>query len=336
MTASTAPGQTTRAPAPAQAPNSTPADTDETKKTVHYAIAANAAIMLAKAIAGGLTGSAALLAEAAHSAADTGNQVLLRVSLSRAEKPPDEEHPFGFGRERFFWALLVAVLMFVLGSIFSIGEGVLAFYVHLGRDRFPLLYAVLVVALVAESVSLARVLRELSGGAADAGLSVAEYLRTSTDPTTKTVLFEDVTGVAGVLVAAAGIAAHQITGQRAYEGAASIVIGLGLAAVALELGGISKDLIIGRPARPDEIARLRETVARYPEVDEIVDLRTVHTGPHDLFVAMRLDFRNGIPSEVIEDVSTRIERDLRTVVRDVGEVFLDATGSVRSGDSARP
>jgi cation diffusion facilitator family transporter len=309
-------------------------DAAETKRTVHWAIAANLAITVAKVTAGALSGSAALLAEAAHSSADTGNQLLLRISLSRAERPPDDEHPFGFGRERFFWALLVAVLMFVLGAIFSVGEGVLAFFVELGHDRFPLLYGVLAVALVAESISLARVLRELRGSAAEAELSLREYLRASTDPTTKTVLFEDAAGVAGVLVAAAGIAAHQATGMRAWEGGASIVIGLGLAVVAFELGSISKALLIGQPARPEELARIRGAVNAYPEVGEIVDLRTVHSGPHDLVVAMRLDFRDGITSEVIEDVSARIERDLRAIVPDVAEVYLDAT-RVRSADTAR-
>ena len=180
MTVSTADG----ADAPGHDGRSASPDASETKRTVHWAIAANLVITLAKAVAGGLSGSAALLAEAAHSAADTGNQLLLRVSLARAEKPPDEEHPFGFGRERFFWALLVAVLMFVLGAIFSVGEGVLAFYVGLGRDRFVLLYAVLAVSLVAESVSLTRVLRELRRSAAEAKFSLRDYLRASTDPTT--------------------------------------------------------------------------------------------------------------------------------------------------------
>ena len=331
MTVSTADG----ADAPGHDGRSASPDASETKRTVHWAIAANLVITLAKAVAGGLSGSAALLAEAAHSAADTGNQLLLRVSLARAEKPPDEEHPFGFGRERFFWALLVAVLMFVLGAIFSVGEGVLAFYVGLGRDRFVLLYAVLALSLVAESVSLTRVLRELRRSAAEAKFSLRDYLRASTDPTTKTVLFEDVAGVIGVLVAAAGIGAHQATGRRAWEGVASIVIGLGLGAVAFELGSTSKDLLIGTPARAAELARIHEAITAHPEVGEIVDLRTVHTGPHDLFVAVRLDFRDGITSEAIEDVSARIETELRTVVPDVAEVFLDAT-RVRSAGSARP
>ena len=185
----------------------------------------------------------------------------------------------------------------------------------------------LAVALLAESVSFTRVLRELRRGADRAKLGLGRYLDVSTDPTTKTVLFEDVAGVVGVLVAAAGIAAHQVTGQRAYEGVASIVIGIGLAVVAFELGAVSKDLLIGQSARPEELARIRDAIADYPEVAEIVDVRTVHTGPHDLFVAIRVDFRDGVTSEVIEEVSARIEHDLRAVVPDVADVFLDRRGS---------
>ena len=301
----------------------------ETKSTVQYALVANLAVALVKGIAGVLTGSAALLAETAHSLADTGNQVLLRISLSRAEKPPDEDHPFGYGRERFFWALLVAVLVFFTGALFSVAEGIYAFFVRGGHDRFALAYAVLAFSFVAESLSLAAVLRKTRRGARRAGWSVGGYLRASTDPTVKTVIFEDAAAVAGVVIAAAGIGAHQLTGNRAWEGLASISIGCGLGFVAIKLGRASKDLIIGEPARPAERAAIHEAVLAHPEVDAVVDLRTVHLGPHQLFVAIRLDFRDGITSEAIEDVSTVIEEELRYVVPDVSDVFLDATNARR-------
>src|SRR5215475_4295991 len=171
----------------------------ETKRTVDVAMASNLVITAAKLGGGLLSGSVALLAEAAHSLADTGNQVLLRISLSRSERKPDEEHPFGYGRERFFWALLVAVLMFVLGSIFSIAEGTAAFFFG-GRDRFVIAYAVLAVAFVAESISLIRAVTELRSGACRQRSSVRSYLRASTDPTLMSVLFEDTAAVAGVIL----------------------------------------------------------------------------------------------------------------------------------------
>ena len=305
----------------------TVAPSSETKVTVHYAIAANLALTLLKGTAGILTGSAALLAEAAHSFADTGNQVLLRISLSRAERPPDEEHPFGYGRERFFWALLVAVLMFVAGAVFSFGEGAYAFVAQGGKEWFALSYAVLGASFVAELISLRKALAEVTSGARRTGWSASDYLRVSTDPTVKTVLFEDAAAVVGVTIAAAGIGAHQLSGNRRWEGVASIAIGLVLSFVALKLGRASKDLIIGQPALPAERAAIRDAVLAYPEVDAVVDLRTVHLGPHHLFVAIRLDFRDDIDSAAIEDVSTAIEQELRRVVPDVSDVFLDATNA---------
>jgi cation diffusion facilitator family transporter len=255
------------------------------------------------------------------------------VSLSRGEKAPDEEHPFGYGRERFFWALLVAVLMFVLGATFSISEGVLAFFVA-GRDRFVIAYVVLAIAFVAECVSLVRALLELRSAARGHGCSIRAHLRASTDPTLKSVLFEDVAAVTGVVVASVGVVAHQLTGLRAAEAVASIVIGCGLAYVAFVLGKLSKDLLIGRPALPAERRAIRDAVAAYPAIESVTDLRTVHVGPTNLFVAIRVQFRDATTAREISEISGRVAADLRRVVPDISDVYLDSTRMGRS-DAAR-
>jgi cation diffusion facilitator family transporter len=309
-----------------------PSHAGETKRTVNVAIAADLAIAVGKLAGGLLSGSVALLAEAAHSVADTGNQVLLRVSLSRGEKAADEEHPFGYGRERFFWALLVAVLMFVLGAIFSISEGALAFFLA-GRDRFVIAYAVLAVALVADSVSLARALFELRAGARRQGCSLRGYLRASTDPTLKSVLFEDVAAVTGVVVAVAGVLVHQFTGRRGAEAVASIVIGCGLAYVAFRLGKLSKDLLIGRPALPSERQAIRDVVVAEPAIENVTDLRTMHIGPTDLLVAIRVEFCDGATAEEISDSSDRVAARLRRVVPDISDVYLDSTRTASASDA---
>jgi cation diffusion facilitator family transporter len=308
------------------------------KSTVHYAIAANLVIALVKAVAAVVSGSAALVAETAHSLADTGNQVLLRVSLSKAERPPDEEHPFGYGRERFFWALLVAVTMFVLGALASIGEGLLAIFVG-GETTYAIAYVVLAIALVAETVSLVRAVLELRAGAVREGWPFNRYLRRSTDPTVRTVLFEDTAGIVGVLVAAAGIAAHQVTGARMWEGVASIAIGLLLGWLAVILGRNSKNLIIGQPADAEERATIEQTVVRQPEVERLRQLRTVHLGPDHLFVAVDLQFKSEITAAEIERAARRMESELRAAVPDVGDVLLDLAGKAEesmpaSGESA--
>jgi len=294
------------------------------KSTVHYAIGANLAVAVAKAVAAVMSGSAALIAETAHSLADTGNQILLRVSLSKAEQPPDDEHPFGYGRERFFWALLVAVTMFVLGAIVSVAEGVVAILIG-GETSFTIAYAVLAVALVAETISFVRAVSELRAGARRQGWSFNRYVHRSTDPTVRTVLFEDAAAIAGVLVAAAGIAAHQLTGARLWEGVASIAIGALLAAVAVALGSNSKDLIIGQPADPQERAAIERTITEQSEVEKLHALRTVHLGPDHLFVGIHLRFREDLTAREIEQASGRMRDELQDVVPDIGDVFLDLT-----------
>jgi cation diffusion facilitator family transporter len=295
------------------------------RKTVLIAMAANAAIAVAKGVAGALSGSAGLLAEAAHSVADTINQVFLLVSLSLGEKPPDEEHPFGHGKERFFWALLAAVMIFVAGSIFSVVEGVLRLRQKGGEQSYALVYGVLVFALVAESLALARAVRQTRRAAGEAGLPFARFVRESREPTNKTVVAEDAVAVTGVLVALTGTALHQLTGNVVWDAAAAWVIGFLLALVAFGLGWNMKDLLIGAAARPEQRQRLREVIESHPSVDALVDLRTMYIGPHDLLVAARVDLRDGLDSSDVERTADELDSTLREAVSEVEQVFLDAT-----------
>lgn len=299
-----------------------PVKSSGVKSTVHYAIASNLIIAVAKAIAAVLTGSAALVAETAHSVADTGNQALLRISLSKAERPADEEHPFGYGRERFFWALLVAVMIFLVGALASLAEGVLAILVN-AETRFTLAYVVLALAFVTEGVSLARAYVEVRRGADREGWSFNHYVRVSTDPTVRTVLFEDAGAVIGVLIAAGGLLGHQLTGERYWEGIASILIGLLLAVIAFSLGQTSKELLIGRPARESERDAIRAIVANHPEIEQILDLRTVHLGPESLFVALRVALLPDLPASRIEAVFSEVNREITREIADAFAVYLD-------------
>jgi cation diffusion facilitator family transporter len=298
----------------------------ESKKTVLAALFANLAIAVAKTVAGLLGGSAAMLAEAAHSFADTMNQVFLLVSLSLGDREPDEDHPFGYGKERFFWALLAAVFIFVSGSLFSLWQGV---HGLLGggtvEGGYLLTYAVLVFALVAEGSSWWRAVHQVRGEAAAAGEPVAVYVRQSNDPTVKTVLFEDSAAVTGVVLALVGVGLHQLTGKAFFDAAASILIGVLLAYVAYRLGRDSRGLLIGEAARPDQREALRRAILAHPEVDEVLQLLTMYLGPRSLLVAVRLDLRDGLSSQQVEAVSSRIEEELAEVVPDVAQVFLDPT-----------
>jgi cation diffusion facilitator family transporter len=298
----------------------------ESKKTVYAAMAANLAIAIAKTVAGLIGRSPAMLAEAAHSVADTMNQVFLLVSLSLGDRKPDEEHPFGYGKERFFWAFLAAVFIFVSGAVFSLYEGVRALVTSGASEAsFLISYAVLGFSLVAEGASLYRAVMQVRGEARAQGERIGSYLRQSTDPTVRTVLFEDSAAVTGVVLALIGVGLHNLTGERFWEGLASIAIGLLLVVVAYVLGRFSKGLLIGESARPEQRELLRKVIVAHPEVEDVLELLTMHLGPNALLVAVRLDLRDDLTAGQVEQLSNQIDGELRQAVEEVSQVFLDAT-----------
>jgi cation diffusion facilitator family transporter len=307
----------------------------ETRRTVLVALAANLSIAFAKAIGGVASGSAAMLAEAAHSLADTTNQVFLLLSIRLGTRAADRDHPFGHGQERFFWSFLAAVFMFVAGGVFSIAEGV---YRLTGssseKSSFPVAYAVLAVALIAEGVSLVRAVRQTRGQAREAGLPYRVFVRQTRDPTTKTVVFEDSAAVVGVLIALAGVALHEVTGSSAWDAGASIAIGVLLMAIAFAIGHDTRHLLIGASARPDEHEDILRAIRSFDGVDHVLDLRTMVLAPHALLVAARIDLADGLESDQVEQLSNEIEKGLREANPDVAEVFLDATPADRRPRSA--
>ena len=297
----------------------------ESRKTVLVALGANAGIGVVKLAAGLLGASSALLAEAAHSAADTTNQLFLLASLSSSERRPDEQHPFGYGKERFLWSFMAAIFIFVSGALFSLYEGVSELVEGGEGGGWGYTYAALAAALVLEGLSLLRALRQTSRDAGEARRPVRRYVRTSRDPTTKTVVFEDSAAVTGVLIALAGVALHQLTGRSAFDAAGAILIGCLLAGVAYGLWRDTRGLLIGEAALPEERERLAEILDRHRDVDETVDLLTMALGPATLLVAARLDLADGLDSGDIERVSREIDEEMRRAVPAVRYVFLDPT-----------
>jgi cation diffusion facilitator family transporter len=296
------------------------------RRTVLIALGANAAIAVAKLVAGLISGSSALLAETAHSVADTMNQIFLLYSLKLSEREPDAEHPFGYGKERFFWSFLAAVGIFVAGAGFSLYEGLdRVFGPAQEPGSFGIAYAVLAFSLLAEGASLARAWRQTRREARERRRSHVDYLRASRDPTTKTVLFEDSAAVVGVVLACAGIALHQATGNQVYDGLASIAIAVLLATIAVALGRDTRELLIGEAATPEEREAIMEIIQSDPAVDRVLELLTMALAPDRLLVAVRVDLADGLTADEIERASTEIERQLRERVPTVWQVFLDAT-----------
>src|SRR3954447_5932137 len=246
----------------------------ETKRTVWYAFFANLAIAIAKAIGGVISGSSAMMAEAGHSLADTTNPIFLRISPSRADRGSDEQHPFGYGQERFFWAFLAAAFIFVAGALFSIFEGGARLMKPANESGGAIPLAVLAVAFVAEGISWLRAIRQTREEARERRLPFRRFIRESRDPTAKTVVFEDSAALVGVLLAAIGITLDHLTGAQMFDALASIAIGLLLAFVAVTLGRDVKGLLLGEAALPEERERMYEVLSRHEGVDEVMEMRT--------------------------------------------------------------
>jgi cation diffusion facilitator family transporter len=290
-----------------------------TRVTVLVALAANLVIAVAKAVGGLLTQSPALLSEAAHSVADSLNEVFLLAALRRSRRPADARHPFGYGKERFFWSLLAAVGIFVMGGCFSFFQGIEALRGG-GEETFTGYVAgmvVLGVAFVAEGLSLLRALYQVrrQGGAAG-GLR---------DPALRTVVAEDGTAVIGVTLAFAGMALHMVTGQVVWEASASLAIGALLVFVAYRLGRDARDQLIGEAADPEAAGRIRALLEAQPEIDSVEALLTMKTGLETALVAARVDLVPGIDSEQVEEVAVRIKRSIARTVAEADQIFLDVT-----------
>ena len=272
-----------------------------------------------------------MLAEAAHSLADTTNQCFLLVSIALGRREPTESRPFGHAQERFVWTFMAAIGMFLAGATFAIGFGVYELLAHQGEtEGFLVAYVILGVGLAAEGTSWARALRQTRREARSAGKPVLRHARESRDPNLKMVVFEDSAALLGLVLAAAGIALNQLTGRIFWDPMASILIGLLLVSVAFWMGRDVKHLLVGSAALPEERAAIENVIENYDEVDDVQELLTMVLGPNALLVAARIDLRNDVDAKRVEQVSSDIEDRIREVVPDVTEVFLDATPSSNS------
>ena len=295
-----------------------------TRRTVIVAGTANIVVGLAKLAAGIISGSSAMLAEAAHSAADTLNQVFLLTSLHQAERPADRDHPFGHGQDRYFWSLLAAFGIFIAGGGFSIFEGLLA--LTRSHNENPLVaYVTLAVAFAAEGTSFARALWQVRGEARRRRENVLHHVESSPDITVKVALFEDSAAMVGLILAALGVGLSQLTGSSVWDGWASIAIGVLLVVVAIKLAMDSRELLIGRAADPAVQQLIREEIESRPGVDALLELRTMHMGPDSLIVAARVALNDEMGADQTEDLADEIDRRLSEKLPLQLNVFIDPT-----------
>jgi cation diffusion facilitator family transporter len=305
----------------------------ESKLAVYGAIAANVAIAVTKFIVAGITGSSAMLSEGIHSTVDTGNGILLLVGMKLSQRPATVEHPFGHGKELYFWGLIVAVLIFGLGGGISAYEGVL----HM-RDPEPMTdptwnYIVLALAALFEGTSFTIALRQFL---AEAGpLPFWRALHTSKDPTTYTVLAEDAAALAGLAIAALGIyASHRLEMPR-LDGAASVLIGVLLAGVAVLLIRESRGLLIGEGLRRDTAHEIRRMVAAHHDVRKVGLPLSMYIGADEVLLTLDVEFDKQAPAEDVAAAIESIEREIRERYPRIKRIYIEARSHITLPPSAQ-
>ncbi|MEO8456111.1 MAG: cation diffusion facilitator family transporter [Sphingomicrobium sp.] len=281
--------------------------TTTTTRTLVIALAANLGIAVSKFVAAAITGSSAMLTEGVHSVVDCTNQLLLMWGRHASKRPADTLHPFGYGRELYFWSFVVAVLVFSLGAGVSVYEGVL----HIMNPEeavSPLVaYAVLVIAFVLEGWSTVEAYRDFAKSKGQ--LSFFEAIRRSKDPPNFIVLLENGAAMAGIVAAAAGLALSQLTGDPFYDGAASVVIGTILAVTAALLAYESKALLIGEAADPELVQALHDMVQSKKGVTAVGQVLTVHSSPDQITAMLSVDFDDDITARDVENLVWGIEEE---------------------------
>uniref|UniRef100_UPI0035CBE078 cation diffusion facilitator family transporter n=1 Tax=uncultured Sphingomonas sp. TaxID=158754 RepID=UPI0035CBE078 len=284
------------------------------------ALVANLGIAVAKFVAAAISGSSSMLTEGLHPVVDSFNQLLLLYGQHRGRRAPDEAHPFGYGRELYFWSFVVAILIFAIGAGVSIYEG----WQHF-KDPEPLRdplvnYIVLGVSFALEGGSWFFAIREFA--AVNRGRNWWAAVRQSKDPAGFIVLFEDSAALGGLIVAAIGVAASQYYGDPRIDGIGSIVIGVLLGVVAVLLAREAKGLLIGEGADPDVVAKVRAIVDRRPEITAVNHVRTIHTAPESIFVAISADFRDSLTMGEAELLIEDIETELKAAEPKLSSIYI--------------
>ena len=292
----------------------------ESNLVLFAALAANLGIAVAKFVAAAITGSSSMLTEGFHSVVDSLNQMLLLYGQHKGRKPPDDAHPFGYGRELYFWSFVVAILIFAVGAGVSVFEG----WEHIKHPEplsSPVInYIVLGVAFALEGGSWFLAIREFA--AANRGGSWWGAFKRSKDPAGFIVLFEDTAALAGLVIAGIGVWASHARNDPRIDGMASIVIGVLLGVVAALLAREAKGLLIGEGADPEVVTRVRAIVDGHPAITSVNHVRTIHTAPTSIFVAISADFRDSLTMGEAETIIEGIETDLKRAIPELSSIYI--------------
>jgi cation diffusion facilitator family transporter len=305
--------------------------TEGSTRAIVAAFLANLGIAIAKFVAFLVTGAASMLAEAIHSVADTGNQALLILGGRKARRPATTEHPFGYGKERYFWAFLVAVVLFTLGSLFALFEGYEKL-VHPHELESPVwAIGVLVVAIGLESWSLRTAVVE--SNKVRKGLGWWAFIRRSKTPELPVVLMEDIGALLGLVFALVGVSLAAVTHNPRFDALGSIAIGLLLGVIAIVLGREMRSLLIGESAAPRDREAIKDAITGAEGVRRLIHLRTMHLGPDELLVAAKLEFDGALTFDQVVTALNAAEQRIRDAVSTARLVYLepDAYDPARAG-----
>ncbi len=293
---------------------------------VLVALGANLGIAVAKFAASVYTGSSAMLSEAIHSLVDSSNQGLMLYGIKRSSRPADESHPFGYSKELYFWAFVVAIVLFSLGAGISIYEGIQKILHPHPISNLHIIYSVLGVAILLEAFATYKALVEFNKRRGNNGFFKA--LRQSKDPALFAILLEDMAAIAGLIVAGIGVTVADQLNYAPADGIASVVIGVILACVAIFMAIEIRSLIVGEAADPETRAGIlrfvREEEGSGKPIKAINEIRTMHLGPNDILVAASVDFHDGIEAEEVEATTARLETRIKEKYSDVRRLFLEA------------
>jgi cation diffusion facilitator family transporter len=297
----------------------------EGRRTIFIALAANAVICAAKLAAGLVSGSSGMLAEAAHSAADTLNEGLLAASLRRDRRPPHPAHPVGRGRERFLWAFMAAIASFVVGGCVSVFLAVRQLGTRAPLPDARAAWIVLAISFAAEGISWAQSLRQARRQAREYRLPLLRYLRRASDPVVRAVVFEDSAALAGLVFAAAGLFLSERLGSSLPDALASLAIGLLLAGTAFGLARPLADFLVGRSLPPEQLETLHGLLASTPGVESVVTLHALYSGPEEVIVVAKVRPAPRVDSGALARAMDEVEERIRAALPVVADVFVDVT-----------
>lgn len=292
------------------------------KKAIAAAFAANLGIAVSKFVGFLVTGSAGLAAESVHSLADTANQGLLFLGGTRAARARDDDHPFGHERERFFWAFVVALILFSMGGLFALYEGIQKLRHPHETESMMIAIVILGVAIVLEGFSLRTAVKE-TAHVKPAGQSYWQFIRTAKQPELPTVLLEDVAAETGLVIALAGVLLGHFTHNARWDAAGSVAIGVLLIAVAVILGIEMKSLLMGETASPENRTALSRALRDADHVRDVIYMHTEHVGPEVILVAAKVIFDPTLPADRVSRAIDAAEEKMRTAVPQAKFIFIE-------------